>query len=90
MRKTRAAWTFGAAFAAVMTVGQSASAQMPGALDECLELAGEPTAEAPVSRDAGSAFFSAMAKARPHCEAALIGPEQDGRVLFHKIGRAHV
>ena len=83
MRKTRAAWTFGAAFAAVMTVGQSASAQMPGALDECLELAGEPTAEAPVSRDAGSAFFSAMAKARPHCEAALIGPEQDGRVLFH-------
>lgn len=73
----------GAAFTVMMTLGQSAWSQMPGALEECLNLAGEPTAQAPVSRDAGSAFFSALAKARPHCEAALIGPEQDGRVLFH-------
>lgn len=73
----------GAVFAVMMTGAQSAWAQMPGALEECLKLAGEPTAEAPVSRDAGSAFFSNMAKARPHCEAALIGPEQSGEVLFH-------
>jgi TPR repeat protein len=68
---------------AMMVLAQEAKAQMPGALDECLKLAGEPTAEAPVSRDAASAFFSALAKARPHCEAALIGPEQNGDVLFH-------
>lgn len=73
----------GAGFTVAMTVTGGASAQMPGALEECLKLAGEPTAEAPVSRDAGSATFSSLAKARPHCEAALIGPEQDGRVLFH-------
>ena len=74
---------FGVASAAMMSMGQTAQAQMPGALEECLKLAGEPTAEAPVSRAAGSATFSALAKARPHCEAALIGPEQDPQVLFH-------
>ena len=74
---------YGVACAAMMSMGQSAQAQMPGALEECLKLAGTPTAEAPVSRDAGSATFSALAKARPHCEAALIGPEQDPQVLFH-------
>ncbi|MEM8538360.1 MAG: hypothetical protein AAGF56_10935, partial [Pseudomonadota bacterium] len=68
-----------AGLAVSVTVAGTASAQMPGALEECLKLAGEPTAEAPVSRDAGSATFSALAKARPHCEAALIGPEQDAR-----------
>ncbi|MEO0752916.1 MAG: tetratricopeptide repeat protein [Pseudomonadota bacterium] len=83
MHRRVKAFAYGVACAALMGLGQTASAQMPGALEECLKLAGEPTAEAPVSRDAGSAFFSAMAKARPHCEAALIGPEQDGNVLFH-------
>ncbi|MEO0372425.1 MAG: tetratricopeptide repeat protein [Pseudomonadota bacterium] len=83
MRQTMMAMVGGAVCAAVMTMAGSATAQMPGALEECLKLAGEPTAEAPVSRDAGSATFSALAKARPHCEAALIGPEQDARVLFH-------
>lgn len=83
MRRIGLAVIGGVAFAMMLATGKNASAQMPGALEECLALAGQPTAEAPVSRDAGSAFFSALAKARPHCEAALIGPEQDGRVLFH-------
>ncbi len=79
---TRSA-TLGLVCAGTMMLGQGALAQMPGALEECRKLAGEPTAEAPVSRDAASAYFSALAKARAHCEAALITPEQDGEVLFH-------
>ena len=66
-----------------LSTGEPAQAQMPGALEECLGLAGIPSAAAPVSRDATVAVFSALAKARPHCEAALIGPEQNPEVMFH-------
>ncbi|MEQ9257652.1 MAG: tetratricopeptide repeat protein [Roseovarius sp.] len=53
------------------------------AAQACREITGAPDAGAPVSREALSAYFSTMAKARPHCEAAVIGPEPDASALFH-------
>ncbi|WP_319823994.1 tetratricopeptide repeat protein [Thalassovita sp.] len=50
---------------------------------ECRAISGVPTAQAPVSRDAFNDYFSTLARARPHCEAAVIGPEPDAEALFH-------
>jgi TPR repeat protein len=58
-------------------------AQAQTAAEECRAIAGVPTAEAPVSRDALNEYFSTLARARPHCEAAAIGAEPDADALFH-------
>jgi len=49
----------------------------------CHEIAGAPDAGAPVSRAATADRFRTLGRARPHCEAAVIGPEPDPAALFH-------
>lgn len=49
----------------------------------CRAIAGAPDAGAPVSREAANDHFRTLGKARPHCEAAVIGPEPDPAALFH-------
>jgi len=49
----------------------------------CHEIAGPPEAGAPVSRAAMTARFQTLGRARPHCEAAVIGPDPDPVALFH-------
>lgn len=53
------------------------------AAQECRAISGPPSAEAPVSRDAFNDYFSTLARARPHCEAAVIGDAPDAEALFH-------
>lgn len=49
----------------------------------CHEIAGPPQSGAPVSREAMTDYFSTLGRARPHCEAAVIGPDPDAQALFH-------
>lgn len=78
----------GAFCAAVSLVSAMASAgpgiaQSSGAVAACRQIAGAPDAGAPVSREALASYFSTLAKARPHCEVAVIGPNPDPEALFH-------
>lgn len=67
----------------ILALSGSVSAQADDAREVCHAIAGVPDAGAPVSREAATALFSTLAKARPHCEAAAIGPEPDPDALFH-------
>jgi len=49
----------------------------------CREIAGAPDAGTPVSREAMTSQFANLGRARPHCEAAAIGPDPDPTALFH-------
>lgn len=49
----------------------------------CVELAGPPTAEAPVSKEAVNDYFKALRSARAACERAIIGATPDPAALFH-------
>jgi len=53
------------------------------AAEACAEIAGQPEAGAPVSREALNTYFNTLGSARPHCEAAVIGAEPDAGAMFH-------
>ncbi len=67
---------------AVATTG-GAETRSSDAAVTCHEIAGPPTAAAPVSREALIAYFNTLAEARPHCEVAVIGADPDAEALFH-------
>ena len=52
------------------------------AAENCIKIGGKPHAEAPISKKSYSEYFSRLARARPHCEAALIGAKPDATALF--------
>lgn len=58
-------------------------AQTGDAAVVCRQIAGAPDAGAPVSREALNAYFGKLGNARPHCEAAVIGPDPDPQAMFH-------
>ncbi|MFB9150838.1 tetratricopeptide repeat protein [Roseovarius ramblicola] len=63
--------------------GPGSSATASDAAAACHEIAGAPEAGAPVSRAAMTGRFQTLGRARPHCEAAVIGPDPDPAALFH-------
>ena len=78
-----------AAARGMVLAGIAAMSGGPGAAGDrdaaavCVEIAGPPQAGAPVSREAMTAHFRTLGRARPHCEAAVIGPAPDAQALFH-------
>ena len=70
------------AVGAGLVVGAGPARAAPAA-ETCRDIAGPPDAGAPVSRDALTTRFSRLGRARPHCEAAVIGPDPDPAALFH-------
>lgn len=53
------------------------------AASACAAFAGAPSAETPISREASDSYFSKLARARPHCEAAIVGPDPDPNAIYH-------
>ena len=71
------------ATAALLTGARAVAATGDDAAVACREIAGAPEAGTPVSRAAMTTYFRTLGRARPHCEAAVIGPEPDPEALFH-------
>jgi len=69
--------------AAGLILADTGPARSDEAAAVCREIAGAPNAGAPVSREALNNYFSTLGRARPHCEAAVIGPGPDPAALFH-------
>ena len=73
----------GMALVAALAGGPAVAATGDEASAACHAIAGPPQAGTPVSRAAMTEYFRTLGRARPHCEAAVIGPEPDREALFH-------
>ncbi len=69
--------------AAALSIGGANATLSQTASQSCHAMAGQATAEAPISQEAFNQYFNVLARARPHCEMASIGTDPDPEALFH-------